>query len=56
MFLAWSELKDIEAGAAPMAGKGIATAALWVGAINAVLYLIIMVVYFFAVVVAVAGA
>jgi hypothetical protein len=45
VFLAWSELKDIEAGAAPMEGKGLATAALWVGAINAVLYIIVLLIY-----------
>lgn len=50
MFLAWSELKDIELGQAPMEGKSLATAALWVGGINAALYLLIILIYVIAIV------
>jgi len=56
VFLAWSELKDIELGQAPMEGKGLATAALWVGGINAAFYLLIIVIYLVVAVVAIGAS
>ena len=45
VFLAKSELADIERGAAPLAGKGMAQAAFWVALINLILYGLVAVLY-----------
>ena len=43
--LARSELASIERGEAPMAGKGMAQAAYWIGIINTVMFGLVIVVY-----------
>lgn len=43
--LAWSELKSIELGEAPAAGKHLAQIAFWVGLVNAILYVLVLGVY-----------
>lgn len=43
--LAWSELKAIEVGEAPPAGKNLAQIAFWVGLVNVVLYFLFIGVY-----------
>lgn len=45
VFLAKSELDAIRRGESSVGGEGIATAALWIGAINAIIWLFFVLVY-----------
>jgi hypothetical protein len=54
--MAWSELKSIELGEAPAAGKNIAQIAFWVGLINAALYVLFIGIYGVVFAVGAAGA
>jgi hypothetical protein len=46
VYLAKEEMRAIDHGEAPLAGRGLAQAAYWVALINTILYLVIGVLYF----------
>ncbi len=54
IIVARNELAAIERGDSPAAGKGMAQAAFWVGVVNTVVYVLVGIIYLFAIVFAAA--